>query len=299
MEQHAKINATQLFWLIVLFELGTALIVALGMPAKQDAWIVVLIGMMVGLGGYLLYMGLFRLYPDVPLTTYAQKILGTPIGWVIGLFYVLFFVYDAARDLRDAGDLLLTFQFDRTPLLVVNGMMIVVMIYVISSGIEVLARIGIIFAMILVFLLIVVNVFIYSSDIVQFRNLLPVLGNGWEPVIKAAFPLAPCFPFGEAVVFTMLFPYLNHPKKATSTGIISLVLSGLVIMYTISLNIAVLGADIFARSNFPLLRVVSKINVANVIHNMDMIALILLVIGGFFKVAILFYAAVKIGRAHV
>jgi spore germination protein KB len=44
-----KINAFQLFVLIVLFELGSAIVVGLGMQAKQDAWLAILIGMAGGL----------------------------------------------------------------------------------------------------------------------------------------------------------------------------------------------------------------------------------------------------------
>lgn len=44
--EKAKISATQLFILMVLFELGSALLVPLAMRAKQDAWLAILIGML-------------------------------------------------------------------------------------------------------------------------------------------------------------------------------------------------------------------------------------------------------------
>lgn len=71
-----------------------------------------------------------------------------------------------------------------------------------------------------------------------------------------------------------------------------MVLSGLVLSYIISINIAVLGESIAKQSHFPLLKTVSKINVADVIQNVDVIALLTLIIGGFFKIAIFFYAGV-------
>ncbi len=43
--EKAKISASQLFILMVLFELGSALLVPLAIDAKQDAWLAILLGM--------------------------------------------------------------------------------------------------------------------------------------------------------------------------------------------------------------------------------------------------------------
>ncbi len=45
--EKAKISASQLFILMVLFELGTSLLLPVAMEAKQDAW----------LDGWLSYLG--------------------------------------------------------------------------------------------------------------------------------------------------------------------------------------------------------------------------------------------------
>ncbi len=65
---------------------------------------------------------------------------------------LLFFIYIAARDLRDAGDLLITSVYDRTPLFAINALMIVAVVYVLHKGIEVLARTGEIYLVILIVL---------------------------------------------------------------------------------------------------------------------------------------------------
>ncbi|MDR7246351.1 GerAB/ArcD/ProY family transporter, partial [Priestia megaterium] len=43
--EKAKISSSQLFILMVLFELGSALLVPLAIDAKQDAWLAILLGM--------------------------------------------------------------------------------------------------------------------------------------------------------------------------------------------------------------------------------------------------------------
>ena len=44
--EKAKISASQLFILMVLFELGTSLLLPVAMEAKQDAWLAILLGML-------------------------------------------------------------------------------------------------------------------------------------------------------------------------------------------------------------------------------------------------------------
>lgn len=286
-----KINATQLFSLIFLFEMGSAMVVPLGMGAEKDAWIAILIGLCIGIAFYLVHMALFRQYPELPLTGYTRLILGRSVGWIIGMLYTLYFIYIASRVLRDFGDLLVTTQYDQTPVFIVNGMFMLVLIYVLYQGIEVLARLGEIFVLFLIGTLVFGNIFIWFSGIVDVKNLFPVLEKGWDPVFRE-LSLTSTVPFGEMVAFTMLFPYLNRPKLAKKIGINTMVISGLILSYTISINIAVLGESIAKQAHFPLLKTVSKINVADVIQNVDVIALLTLIIGGFFKIAIFFYAGV-------
>ena len=71
--EKAKISTHQLFVLIVLFELGSAILVPLAVEAKQNAWLAILIGLSGGLCLFLIYYALFSYYPDIPLTEYLQK----------------------------------------------------------------------------------------------------------------------------------------------------------------------------------------------------------------------------------
>ncbi|MGM0879360.1 MAG: GerAB/ArcD/ProY family transporter, partial [Bacillota bacterium] len=118
--EKAKISVIQLFVIMFLFELGSALVVSYGVTAKKDAWLAILLGMCGGIVLFFIYYFLFRQYPNLPLTGYARKIFGKYLGWVIGLLYVVYFLYEAARNLRDFGDLLLTSTMPKTPLLAIN-----------------------------------------------------------------------------------------------------------------------------------------------------------------------------------
>jgi len=135
-----KISMGQLFSLIFLFEMGTALVIPVGFVSQKDVWLSVILASFGGMILFLLYHYLSLQYPGLPLSGYAQKILGKPIGWIVSFLYILFFIYNGSRDLREAGDLLTTSFYHKTPLLVIVALLILVIIYALSMGIEVLAR---------------------------------------------------------------------------------------------------------------------------------------------------------------
>jgi spore germination protein KB len=296
--EKAKISASQLFVLVVLFEMGSAILVGIASGARQDAWIAVLMGLMGGLMVFFIYYRLFMYYPDLPLTSYVQEITGKWLGRFIGVLYIVYFLYGASRVLRDFGELLTTTIYNSTPLFVINTLMIITIIYAIHKGFEVIARVGEIFFGIVYFTAILGMLLIVFSGLIHPGNLKPILENGLKPVLKTFLTETLTFPFGEMVVFTMLLPFLHDKKKAKLVCLSGMILSGINITITVVVNIAVLGVGIFLRSTFPLLTTIGRIQIADFIERLDVLFMLYLVIGGFFKISIYFYAAVA-GAADI
>ncbi|MFP5113162.1 GerAB/ArcD/ProY family transporter [Bacillaceae bacterium C204] len=296
--EKAKISTTQLFVLVVLFEMGSAILVGIASDAKQDAWLAILLGLAGGIMVFLIYYRLFMYYPDLPLTSYVQEIVGKWLGRVIGGLYIVYFLYTASRVLRDFGELLSSTIYNSTPLFVINTLMIITIIYVIHKGFEVLARVGEIYFGIVYFTAILGMLLIVFSGLIHLGNLKPILENGLKPIIKIFLTQTINFPFGEMVVFTMLLPFVTDKKKAKIVCLSGMILSGINITITIIVDISVLGVGLFSHSTFPLLTTVGKIQIADFIERLDVLFMLYLVIGGFFKISIYFYAAVA-GAADI
>ncbi|MFH7818096.1 GerAB/ArcD/ProY family transporter [Neobacillus thermocopriae] len=290
--ENAKINGSQLFVLIVLFEMGSAILFNLGGEAKQDAWIAILIGLLGGILLFLIYYRLYKFFPDLPLTSYTQKIMGKWIGKIIGFLYIIYFLYISARVLRDFGALLVSAIYTTTPLFVINTLMMLTIIYAIHKGIEVIARVGQLYIMIIYFLAILGFILIIFSGEIRWGNLLPIYENGWRPIFNAVIGQTLTFPFGEMIVCTMLLPFVNDQKKAKWACLGGMILAGINITITAIINISVLGVIPLSRSSFPLLNTIGRIEIAEFIERLDVFFMIYLVIAGFFKVTIFYYAAV-------
>lgn len=296
--ENAKISVKQLFVLVVLFEMGSSILVGFPLNLKQDAWIAILLGMAGGILLFLVYYRLYMYYPDLPLTGYLQKIAGKWPGRVIGFLYILYFAYLASRVLRDFGELLTSTIYTHTPLFFLITLMFITVSYAIWKGFEVIARVGELYFAVVYIMAIVGFFLIIFSGLIHLENLKPFLEAGWMPIIKTSLKDSLTFPFGEMVVFTMLLPYIKQTQKIKIVCIGGMVLSGINIAIAAVVNIATLGVGLFIRSQYPLLTTVSKIQLFNFIERLDVLFMLYLMIAGFIKVTIFYYAAV-IGTANL
>ncbi|MDT9726100.1 spore gernimation protein GerB [Xylanibacillus composti] len=285
------ISLAQLFAMIMLFEFGTALVVPIGLTAEQGVWLSILIALPGGLLLYGVYMYLFREYPQLILSGYMRKIVGPFLAFPISYLFILSFMYIAARNLREAGDLLITTSYDQTPLFVIHAVFAVPVIYVLSKGVEVFFRLGEIYILVMLSLGAIGYCAALFSGEINMSNLLPIYGEGWGSILQAAYPKILAFPFAELATFTVILPLLNNKRKAAKVGSAAIMASGILLSMTHALNIAVLGADIYGRASFPLFTTVSVVHIGEFLQRLDAIVMLTLIIGVFFKMTLYCYAA--------
>ncbi|UTL73111.1 GerAB/ArcD/ProY family transporter [Bacillus halotolerans] len=290
--EKAKISIRQLFVMMIIFELGGSLLITPGTMAGRDAWIAVLLGCAVGLFLFYLYQGIYQCYPEFSPKEYMDDMLGKKLSWFFSFLYILYFAYIAARVLRDFGEMLLTFAYHDTPIIIVNALLMVVSIYAVRKGIEVLARAGELLFGAMYLLGALGLVLIIVSGSIDLKNLKPVLADGIFPVIHSVFTQTMYVPFGEIVLFVMIFPNLNDRKNVKKVGMLATVISGLIVALTVAINISVLDVDLTLRSQFPLLSTIQTIKVEEFLDRLDIFFMLALIIGGFFKVSLYLYAVV-------
>ncbi len=287
-----KIDGIQLFCLMVVFMLGSALLLDIGKGAKQDAWLVPLSATFFGCLLFLVYIYLYKKYPESPLTEYTIKIFGKYIGSIISFCYVIYFIYIASRVLRDFEELLTSTTYYRTSIVTVGICMILALIYAICVGIEGFSRVTCLCFSIILITFLTLNSLYIIGGYIKVENLQPVLGGGIKKVWKELFPLGMTVPFGELITFTMILPYLNKTSKALRVGLFAIVVSGLWLSFNALVLTSVLGADMALRSTFPAFTAASHINIASFIQRLDTFIIVLMVMLGFVKIAIYFFCAV-------
>jgi spore germination protein KB len=290
--EKAKLSVIQLFALMFIFEMGTALVVSYGTNARKDAWLAILLALCGGIVLFYIFHFLYRQYPNLLFTGYIRELFGKYLGWIVGLLYCLHFLYICGRNVRELGDLLVSSTLSETPLLAINLTLVLVICYVIHLGIEVVGRTAEVFMVVLLLLGAAGNFFVLVSGDVDFHQIRPFLEHGWKPIFTTAFPHLLIFPFGEMIAFTMLLPYLNRPQLVKRAWLAAVISSGVILSWTVLLNTSVLGIDVMERSVFPTLTAVGKVNLFDFIERLDAIVVFTLLITVFFKASIYLYAAV-------
>lgn len=288
-----KLSLWQLAVLIFTFEIGSVAVVGVGAESGQDAWIAVVIATGIGIGLIAFYVYLLKLLPGKNLFEIFTFCFGKWIGRLIGVLYILYFFYIAARVLRDFCELITTVIFENTPIEVIAFTMMIVISYMLYLGLEVFGRTGEIFIPYVFTFIILIGLAILFSGEMEFKNLLPVLAEGFVPIMKHLFPGLITFPFGELITFMVIMPYVTHFKKVGKVSMLTVFISGLVIIYATIIEIATLGVNQLSRTVFPLLSAAREISLLEFIERVDLVIVFIVMFGIITKVGVFFYGGLK------
>lgn len=290
-----KISKHQLFCLVVMGQIGSTNLWALGIEAKQDAWLVIILSSIVGMGLIWLYTIVQSQYPEENIAGTIQSILGKVLGWPLSFIFFLVYIFNTTRNVSEFGDLInMTFLQD-TPRIVITMIFLSTIIYILFLGIETFARITEIILPVTVSLIIFIYILIIASGRVDLKELFPVLGDGFKPVLKAMYPVTINFPFGLAILYFQIWPYAAiSSKEIRRTTLWGVVMSAVILTCSLIIIITTLGVNLAANTTLPFLEIIKLINVGKFVTNIDAIGVILIFIGGMYLAIFHFLATVMI-----
>lgn len=287
-----KIDKHQLFCIFMLYEIGSTTLFVLGISAKQDAWIADIFGTCSGLLLLWVYLQLQKGFPTKNLIEIITTLIGKVLGIPLALLYGFYFLEACVINFSEFVFLMNLTFLHFTPLLVVAVIFMLLIAFYLLWGLETISRTSeLILPIVLIFIILIIILTI-SSGSVNLRNLQPVLGDGFMPVIQAVFPKILVFPFGEAVVFLMFWKHVNPIDSIRKTSAVVFLWIGLIITGLTVLIISVLGADYASISTIPLLQVITTIYILDIISNLTSWAVVIIFIGGFFKALLNLFGSV-------
>ena len=155
----------------------------------RDGWMSILPGFAVGIPYGLMVLALVEQYPQKNLLEISETILGKWIGKIIGVLYLLIMGYFGGLLLAQVGDIYETSVMPLVPISVfyLGGLLLV--FYMVQSGIEVFARFcEVIFPLFVLTLLL--NLGLSITKIEQ-GELLPILAEGLKPLFFGGTKLLP------------------------------------------------------------------------------------------------------------
>jgi len=177
-----------------------------------------------------------------------RRHFGRVVGTIVGILYIWYFLHLASLVMRTISEYMITVNYEEAPVLLIVIALLIPTAYAIKKGIEVFARATeISIPLLLATVIIVVLLSVSSVDVSHFP---PILEGGWGPVLDAGFLLS-AFPFGEAVVFLMLFPFLNKGSKIFKASYTGVFFAGFFLLMVLVRDLLVIGPDMMVRHLFP------------------------------------------------
>lgn len=289
------ITTKQGIFLIIIFILGTSQIYSGSGPAKQDLWISILLAITVAIPALLVFGKLATMHPGKHLFQIFDISFGKTIGTIISMFYILMFPHVGSLAIRDITEFIRVVVLHETPQYFSAIWVALLSIYMVKSGFEVFARWTNFTIFIVLF--IIMALMLFATPHLDFLNILPVLNNGWKPVIDSAISYY-AFPFAEVVVFLTLFNNLNENKKTYSVFLKGVLIGGFILLNITVQNILLLGFPNLSQIYFSSYIAKTLISIGGFLERVEVTSAVMIFVTGVPKVAVYLFA-VCIGISHL
>lgn len=283
------ISSSQLTFLFIgLLEASTLTGAFISGITKQDTWIVLVAGFTIELFLLLVYTSLSKRFPDKNLIEINNEVYGKHFGKVMSLLYIYYFWFIIPANLRFIADFFSNYLFQETDISVFAIAIVMVCIYTIKKGIEVIARAGLILC--IVTMIVALFITIITIKDMCLTNFLPIFQINLKEFILGTNIIV-SIPCGEIVGFLMIFPYVNDIKQVRKSAILGYIIGGVYFLSVTLRNIAVLG-NIGSIHVLQTYQVSKLINVGEIITRTEILIAVVLLFIVFIKISIFYYAIV-------
>ncbi|WP_052446798.1 GerAB/ArcD/ProY family transporter [Candidatus Soleaferrea massiliensis] len=289
------ISSSQLIFLIGIFIQGSIFSTTFVFDiTPKDVWLALLTSFAVMALFALVYVKLMQKFPGKNLIQLNNIVFGPYLGKMVSVLYIIFFILMATANLRFLSDFIAGLFMVDTPVIIFAVMLVFACAWAVRNGVETLARISLIFLVIVS--ISVILIVILTASKFEFNNLLPVLNVPLMDFIQANHIILTIF-FGEIFVFMMLIPYINNMKKAKKSVLLGLTI-GAATMFISSVMVSGVLGNMANIAGSPIITTIRQIEVAKVLTRMDFIVVGMLIFSIFMKISVIHYA-VALGIGHL
>lgn len=287
--QKEQITDKEAICLLIIFIMGSSLIIGSGGGAKNDAWIAGIVGVIIAIPMLLIFSRLLSLFPGKDLFDILNITLGKIIGKIVAILYIWYAFHLGSLVLRNFGEFINIVAMPETPMFVPLLCLGFTCIIAVRLGIEVMGRTSTYFLPILLFIIVVIQLMGITQ--IRLNYIKPILGNGLTPVLKGGFSTF-SFPFAETVIFIALFSSLKTKKSPFKVYFWGVLISAITLITITIRNIAMLG-NMVDSFYFPSYAAVSRIRIGYFLQRMEVAVSIVFIFGVFIKSSICLLVACK------
>lgn len=291
-----NISALQMALLLFQSVLGSSVLLMPSITTQlsgRDMWLTPVLSVGVGYLVVWLAFRLYRLSPDGTFGALLEAVFGKAAGKSLGLLFILFQLHILAFVARDYSEFIVLNFYFKTPVVIVLAGMILLCVWVVRHGIEVLARCGQLFVpVITIITLLVFGLLLPDLDP---GLIFPLFEKGAGPALKGSVVVDGWF--CQLFLILYLLPRIKDKKAARRWGYWSVTAIGFV-MLSANLTILMLLGDSTSHYIYPVLTAARYIALADFFEHVEATVMMVWVLGEFIKISLNFFV-VAVGLSQL
>ncbi|AJS58837.1 GerAB/ArcD/ProY family transporter [Paenibacillus sp. IHBB 10380] len=294
-----KITTAQTIVIISCYMLGSGVLTlprTLTERVKSaDGWISIILGGLIIMLAGICIVKLCEQFPGKTIYQFVKEIVGSWIGSCLSTLMILYVVAISAFQIRVMAEVTMLYLLEGTPIWAIVMSFMWIGLYLITSGINSIARL---FEIILPITIVVLLICLFlSSRIFDIDNLRPVLGEGIFPVLKGLRSTTLVF-IGYEIMF-ILPAFMQYPKKGVKAMIIGTSIPLVLYIITFIMVVGALSVDGVVRSTWPTLDLMRSFEITGLLfERFEFFLLVIWIMQIFSTYTISFYVA-SLGLAQL
>ncbi|HPQ10350.1 MAG TPA: endospore germination permease [Bacillota bacterium] len=289
MEQKTQVPSNQIVSLVTVFLIGTITIISPANEMGKYSYISVLLAFLIYLVVLGLYYLLSSLEPDKNLFAIHDAAYGRIIGTIVNLFYLVYFFAVTTLIVANFINFINTAILVRTPDLVIASLIVLSIVYSARARLRAILKFSeLSFVLTIVT---IVGVTLMVAELMDPRNLLPVIPSDWSAVVDSSFTVF-SFPFGEMVIVLSVAGLLGKPRQVFKSFTKGSFLALALILTVVLRNVLVLG-EFTSMTSYPSFETARLINISQVLTRTEVFVALNFVFSGLLKGFVSFYSLAR------
>lgn len=289
-----KISSSQALVILVNYILATGILTLPRASVEKvktpDVWISVFLGGIIAMIAGIIIVKLSQQFPEKTFYQYSQVIVGRWLGWILSLLIISYFFTISAFEVRTMAEVTSLFLLEGTPTWAIILPFMWVGLYLVSSGINSIARLfEIIFPITFVIFLLVAFL---SFGIFEIDNLRPVLGLGVTPMLKGIKTATLALLGPEIMLLLVAFMKPADKTKAVRIVVVGLIIPLIFYVITVVMVIGALSIEGVVTRTWPTIELMRSYEIPGLIfERFESFLLVIWIMQIFATFTITYYAA--------
>ncbi|GMQ58785.1 endospore germination permease [Vallitalea sediminicola] len=283
-----KITERQAISIMAMFTLGTGMITGGANPAAENAWLAIIIAILVSMPIQLMYARMLSNYPGKNILQITDITFGKLISKVFCIIFLWNGIYLSALLLRTFDQFIRVVGLNATPEIIIITVIIVIAMQMLKSGISVFGKWSEFFFYILFFYFLFIPITLIP--LLDIDNIVPIMYDGIEPVYKGVI-YALAFPLTQNFIFLLYFNNFKNKKSYYKIFTIGPAFGGFLLFIVVIFTILVIGKDNYVLSVFPPYLPIRRISIGRFFQRIEMLLLLEYIYVAFVKVVASLFSA--------